>query len=175
MKTSNLTSLVIAFVILSSTAFAGNPKTEMKDTSIDSSEELYVNPLEEVLAMQGIPEIILDEEITLSFWAMGTSKEDDTNPLREVLDMEPIPDITLTTNQKTFDFEVLADNFTNPLQEVLEMESIPTIDPTALGDVETYEFDLLNVDYTNPLQEVLDMEDIPAIDLKTGSNQLTLK
>jgi hypothetical protein len=121
MKTSQLFSLAIAFVILSTSAFAGNTKTETKDTSIDSSEELYVNPLEEVLAMQAIPDIILENEMTKTSWLYVNNEEDYVNPFNEVLEMETIPEVHIA------EFELLDTLYVNPLQEVLEMEAIPTI------------------------------------------------
>mgnify|MGYP000326941154 CR=1 FL=1 len=84
MKTSQLFSLVIAIALLNSTAFAGNTKTETKDSSLDSSEELYVNPLEEVLAMQAIPDIILDDDMPSASWLYVNAEEDYLNPLNVI-------------------------------------------------------------------------------------------
>ncbi len=122
MKTSQLFSLVLAFTILSTSTFAGNTKTETNDSSIDSSEELYVNPLEEVLAMQAIPDIILDDNMTSTSWLYVNAEEEYLNPLNEVLEMENIPEVNIATSLRIADEE-----YTNPLQEVLEMEAIPTI------------------------------------------------
>ena len=127
MKTSQLFSLVIAVAFLSSTAFAGNPKTETKDTSIDSSEELYVNPLEEVLAMQAIPEIIMDFEMTKTQWIYVNAEEEYTNPLNEVLEMETIPEVYTHSKPKFTEIELSEDMDVNPLQEALDMEAIPSI------------------------------------------------
>lgn len=122
MKTSQLFSLVIAIALLNSTAFAGNTKTETKDSSLDSSEELYVNPLEEVLAMQAIPDIILDDDMPSASWLHVNAEEDYLNPLNEVLEMENIPEVKMNSTLKLSD-----DEYSNPLQEVLEMEAIPAV------------------------------------------------
>lgn len=122
MKTSQLFSLVIAFVVLSTSVFAGNTKTETKDASLDSSEELYVNPLEEVLAMQAIPEIIIENDMSTASWLYVDAEEEYTNPLNEVLAMETIPQIDVAMRLNSSETE-----YANPLEEVLEMEQIPSI------------------------------------------------
>ena len=122
MKTSQLFSLVIAFVILSTSVFAGNTKTETKDASLDSSEELYVNPLEEVLAMQAIPEIIMENDMSTASWLYVDAEEECTNPLIEVLEMEQIPQLEVAMYLKSSEMD-----YVNPLIEVLEMEKIPAI------------------------------------------------
>jgi len=122
MKTSQLFSLVIAFVVLSTSVFAGNTKTETKDASLDSSEELYVNPLEEVLAMQAIPEIIMENDMSTASWLYVDAEEEYTNPLIEVLEMEQIPQIEIAMHSQSLELD-----YVNPLIEVLEMEKIPAI------------------------------------------------
>ena len=122
MKTSQLFSLVIAFVILSTSVFAGNTKTETKDASLDSSEELYVNQLEEVLAMQAIPEIIMENDMSTASWLYVDAEEECTNPLIEVLEMEQIPQLEVAMYLKSSEMD-----YVNPLIEVLEMEKIPAI------------------------------------------------
>ncbi len=122
MKTSQLFSLTIAFALLTTTVFAVNTKTETKNASTDSSEELYVNPLEEVLAMQDIPEIILESDIRLNPWLYVNAEEEYVNPLKEVLEMENIPEVKIYSTQNLVDIE-----YTDPLQEVLQMEEIPNI------------------------------------------------
>ena len=122
MKTSQLFSLVIAFVVLSTSVFAGNTKTETKDASLDSSEELYVNPLEEVLAMQAIPEIIMENDMSTASWIYVDAEEEYTNPLIEVLEMEQIPQLEVAMYLKSSEMD-----YVNPLIEVLEMEKIPAI------------------------------------------------
>ena len=122
MKTSQLFSLVIAFVVLSTSVFAGNTKTETKDASLDSSEELYVNPLEEVLAMQAIPEIIMENDMSTASWLYVDAEEEYTNPLIEVLEMEQIPQLEVAMYLKSSEMD-----YVNPLIEVLEMEKIPAI------------------------------------------------
>lgn len=122
MKTSQLFSLVIAFVVLNTSVFAGNTKTETKDTSLDSSEELYVNPLEEVLAMQAIPEIIIEDELNATSWLYVNAEEEYTNPLNEILEMEQIPQIEIAMHSQSLELD-----YVNPLLEVLEMDKIPAI------------------------------------------------
>lgn len=122
MKTSQLFSLVIAFVILSTSVFAGNTKTDAKDALLDSSEELYVNPLEEVLAMQAIPEIIMENDMSTASWLYVDAEEEYTNPLIEVLEMEQIPQLEVAMYLKSSEMD-----YVNPLIEVLEMEKIPAI------------------------------------------------
>lgn len=126
MKNSKLFLLSACFVIVNSLAIAGNTRTGVEDTTAESSEELYVDPLEELLAMEGIPTIIMDSDDVLNLLNEEVTY---INPLEEVLAMESIPTIEIK-DQNTFtvqSFDAMEVEEMNPLQEVLAMEQIPTI------------------------------------------------